>query len=143
VLDVFLLVVCLVFLFAHFYFFFSSRRRHTRSKRDWSSDVCSSDLRYASPHLPSFRVRGGGSWEGVARRTSTRDYGARRRGRARQPADSRASLPPRDIPRRQSPAEAHAGQAVPGSRPRTFLCFYATPLTGYSGYSWRRRCASR
>src|SRR5438067_10146690 len=28
-----------------FFFFFSSRRRHTRSKRDWSSDVCSSDLR--------------------------------------------------------------------------------------------------
>src|SRR5699024_11784356 len=27
-----------------FMFFFSSRRRHTRSKRDWSSDVCSSDL---------------------------------------------------------------------------------------------------
>src|SRR5437868_14591672 len=25
-------------------FFFSSRRRHTISKRDWSSDVCSSDL---------------------------------------------------------------------------------------------------
>src|SRR5699024_2867547 len=28
-----------------FFFFFSSRRRHTRSKRDWSSDVCSSDLK--------------------------------------------------------------------------------------------------
>src|SRR5690349_22879635 len=28
-----------------FFFFFSSRRRHTRSLRDWSSDVCSSDLR--------------------------------------------------------------------------------------------------
>src|SRR5690349_25116239 len=28
-------------------FFFSSRRRHTRSLRDWSSDVCSSDLRSA------------------------------------------------------------------------------------------------
>src|SRR2546421_4662010 len=27
-----------------FCFFFSSRRRHTRSDRDWSSDVCSSDL---------------------------------------------------------------------------------------------------
>src|SRR5215471_4048993 len=27
-------------------FFFSSRRRHTRSLRDWSSDVCSSDLAY-------------------------------------------------------------------------------------------------
>src|SRR3712207_8431978 len=29
-------------------FFFSSRRRHTRYWRDWSSDVCSSDL-YATP----------------------------------------------------------------------------------------------
>src|SRR3989475_2767078 len=28
-----------------FFFFFSSRRRHTRSDCDWSSDVCSSDLR--------------------------------------------------------------------------------------------------
>src|SRR6266542_4758016 len=26
------------------FFFFSSRRRHTRCYRDWSSDVCSSDL---------------------------------------------------------------------------------------------------
>src|SRR5699024_11514733 len=32
------------------FFFFSSRRRHTRSKRDWSSDVCSSDL--LRPDLP-------------------------------------------------------------------------------------------
>src|SRR2546429_6426779 len=28
------------------FFFFSSRRRHTRCSRDWSSDVCSSDLRF-------------------------------------------------------------------------------------------------
>src|SRR5204863_4615309 len=28
------------------FFFFSSRRRHTRSLRDWSSDMCSSDLLY-------------------------------------------------------------------------------------------------
>src|SRR5699024_11658196 len=33
-------LICVYF----FFFFFSSRRRHTRSKRDWSSDVCSSDL---------------------------------------------------------------------------------------------------
>src|SRR5207247_5114657 len=33
-----LMFMCYVF------FFFSSRRRHTRSTRDWSSDVCSSDL---------------------------------------------------------------------------------------------------
>src|SRR5699024_11718534 len=36
--------LCLIFVLICF-FFFSSRRRHTRSKRDWSSDVCSSDLR--------------------------------------------------------------------------------------------------
>src|SRR5260370_22727063 len=40
---------------SHFYrisflfFFFSSRRRHTRFKCDWSSDVCSSDLFPFSP----------------------------------------------------------------------------------------------
>src|SRR2546422_4523289 len=33
---------CLIFIL--FFFFFSSRRRHTRCSRDWSSDVCSSDL---------------------------------------------------------------------------------------------------
>src|SRR5206468_4947793 len=31
--------------------FFSSRRRHTRSDRDWSSDVCSSDLLSIMPKL--------------------------------------------------------------------------------------------
>src|SRR5215510_14023137 len=31
-----------------FFFFFSSRRRHTRWPRDWSSDVCSSDLELVS-----------------------------------------------------------------------------------------------
>src|SRR5712675_2736250 len=31
-----------------FCFFFSSRRRHTRCSRDWSSDVCSSDLLFAA-----------------------------------------------------------------------------------------------
>src|SRR5207245_3847671 len=31
-----------------FIFFFSSRRRHTRCYRDWSSDVCSSDLTMAT-----------------------------------------------------------------------------------------------
>src|SRR5690606_40011302 len=39
--------VCISFLCnfcSYFFFFFSSRRRHTRFSRDWSSDVCSSDL---------------------------------------------------------------------------------------------------
>src|ERR1035438_10617682 len=39
-----------------FFFFFSSRRRHTRCLSDWSSDVCSSDLRMNSPK-PSIRQR--------------------------------------------------------------------------------------
>src|SRR5207245_7143391 len=34
----------IVFTYFCFFFFFSSRRRHTRCYRDWSSDVCSSDL---------------------------------------------------------------------------------------------------
>src|SRR5438105_8147006 len=37
--------IVLVFFSFFFFFFFSSRRRHTRSTRDWSSDVCSSDLK--------------------------------------------------------------------------------------------------
>src|SRR5437867_9687027 len=34
-------------------FFFSSRRRHTRSYGDWSSDVCSSDLKNSSYRPPT------------------------------------------------------------------------------------------
>src|SRR6266508_5321589 len=33
-------------------FFYSSRRRHTRWPRDWSSDVCSSDLGTATDAMP-------------------------------------------------------------------------------------------
>src|SRR5207247_5291260 len=54
--------VCVVFFFSLFvvFFFFSSRRRHTSSTRDWSSDVCSSDL--SGPRrggAPSHRFGGG------------------------------------------------------------------------------------
>src|SRR2546429_7120475 len=34
-----------------FFFFFASRRRHTRCSRDWSSDVCSSDLVFSGRRL--------------------------------------------------------------------------------------------
>src|SRR5699024_11902455 len=46
------------------FFFFSSRRRHTRSKRDWSSDVCSSDLHYAATKDVSLLLwyNSSGSW---------------------------------------------------------------------------------
>src|SRR6266542_3051605 len=36
-------------------FFFSSRRRHTRCYRDWSSDVCSSDLYVVEAELPGVK----------------------------------------------------------------------------------------
>src|SRR5205814_6231721 len=45
-------------LFLIFFFFFSSRRRHTRCLSDWSSDVCSSDLRLISHSrlIPEFSL---------------------------------------------------------------------------------------
>src|SRR5207247_3201034 len=42
------------------FFFFSSRRRHTRSTRDWSSDVCSSDLWPKALNYPI--LRNSGNW---------------------------------------------------------------------------------
>src|SRR5690606_39892821 len=47
-------LIPLAFTLTFYFFFFSSRRRHTRFSRDWSSDVCSSDLSSgvgAPPHL--------------------------------------------------------------------------------------------
>src|SRR5215813_14687501 len=39
-----------------YFFFFSSRRRHTRCGRDWSSDVCSSDLAREADAMEASRV---------------------------------------------------------------------------------------
>src|SRR5699024_11600827 len=67
------------------YFFFSSRRRHTRSKRDWSSDVCSSDLR----ERDSVKTAGRPSKDGTALR---RAAGVCRRVEIPQGAGSRLRL---------------------------------------------------
>src|SRR2546422_2901368 len=45
------------------FFFFSSRRRHTRCSRDWSSDVCSSDL-HGLERILAFHLQGQGSGNG-------------------------------------------------------------------------------
>src|SRR5258707_875424 len=59
--------------FSVFFFFFSSRRRHTRYWRDWSSDVCSSDLtnnagveftRSMGAEVQMVTIRGTNSWHG-------------------------------------------------------------------------------
>src|SRR3989440_4754600 len=51
------------------FFFFSSRRRHTRSDRDWSSDVCSSDLRMREGEDLAFLI---GGPDGLASEVLTR-----------------------------------------------------------------------
>src|SRR3712207_9472087 len=72
------------------FFFFSSRRRHTRYWRDWSSDVCSSDLppaRLGAGGRPPARVRRVGSWEALRVRrmaTDTKQYRKRSRTRSEE-----------------------------------------------------------
>src|SRR6266536_2484863 len=86
------------------YFFFSSRRRHTRSTRDWSSGVCSSDLVHAEDRgadragAPAAPVPALALGDEAARAPG----GARRhapprraRGRARPPQPARALAPGR------------------------------------------------
>src|SRR2546421_9862273 len=51
-------------MFRSSFFFFSSRRRHTRSDRDWSSDVCSSDLG-TYPYVTSSNTTAGGAAVGA------------------------------------------------------------------------------
>src|SRR5690349_7044709 len=116
---IFLLYFFFLFLF---FFFFSSRRRHTRSLRDWSSDVCSSDLgrwrtrsstsASGNPRPPSPR-RGGtrstspspsrsaaaSCWHfwcsaGPSRSSSGRPAATPRRARTRPPPRCRRSRPP-------------------------------------------------
>src|SRR3712207_7145894 len=72
-------------------FFFSSRRRHTRYWRDWSSDVCSSDLgtkREGSPDLPE-PSRGA-----AGRECGDLLPGGPGAGRGYAPLDCMATLPP-------------------------------------------------
>src|SRR5699024_11786672 len=95
--------------------FFSSRRRHTRSKRDWSSDVCSSDLTptfrpVRSPFAP-FRaasvydggasgreVESRGSWPEMASCSRAESSTVREHGPAWSRLEARAITPYRDTP---------------------------------------------
>src|SRR5438874_5199734 len=77
-------------------FFFSSRRRHTSSLRDWSSDVCSSDLtqarrpRAASSDLSARRAAGDQANDGCAEQEAERGGG---RGRGRTEGKPRHETP--------------------------------------------------
>src|SRR5690606_39985405 len=51
------------------FFFFSSRRRHTRFSRDWSSDVCSSDLYFTQQGGVGYAFLRKAEHSGLARET--------------------------------------------------------------------------
>src|SRR5437879_6711092 len=84
----------ILYLVFRFSFFFSSRRRHTRYIGDWSSDVCSSDLRPGSPTSPGTSPWTRSSWPSWIPSRS-----AARRGTARAPPRApdglRRDFPPR------------------------------------------------
>src|SRR5438105_58289 len=70
-----------------FFFFFSSRRRHTRSTRDWSSDVCSSDLGSITTRRACMRT------SPSATSSSTATCGRDSRRRARRSSSRRRTRP--------------------------------------------------
>src|SRR5690606_40604801 len=75
-------------------FFFSSRRRHTRFSRDWSSDVCSSDLEFKDVHLLAVNVHGPGMFHTANKpiKSITDLRGMKLRGPTRQVTKLLASL---------------------------------------------------
>src|SRR3989440_4837003 len=79
-------------LFFYLFFFFSSRRRHTRSDRDWSSDVCSSDL------MVSAYAFSGSWWMAMQTRATPGVYAIERSSRVLTAILPRTSIfPPRCI----------------------------------------------
>src|SRR5690349_19065180 len=109
----FLFYMCLIF-----FFFFSSRRRHTRSLRDWSSDVCSSDLvprGRGRLHLLHEKARDGLSHGGPRSGAPRRDHHPRTG--THRPGPAGAALPGGRGGTRLVPAPAAGVPRRPG-RPR-------------------------
>src|SRR6266536_4354122 len=107
-------------------FFFSSRRRHTRSTRDWSSDVCSSDL--VAGQGQRVRVAGGHGRGGLLPPLAIGTcLGQRRRGRACRGVGQRGGGPViRDrvraghvVPERQAGSATRRGERLTDRRVTT------------------------
>src|SRR5699024_11922758 len=83
--DILVYTMSLYSLLLYVVFFFSSRRRHTRSKRDWSSDVCSSDLLefYSTTDLLRVLARSSGKLEIDADPAGLHEIASRSRGTPR------------------------------------------------------------
>src|SRR2546421_5175796 len=83
------------------FFFFSSRRRHTRSDRDWSSDVCSSDLEPPAGDLLYFPVAQG-TRQGAGRPGARPVAAVARAGAARWRASAAPAVGPARIRRHRA-----------------------------------------
>src|SRR5260221_5071401 len=125
-----------------FIFFFSSRRRHTRSLCDWSSDVCSSDLCIQHLEWEMFRARYLGVSAPVGQGTQSLCFGGLPRGTSPTPSPflahsfapaffSRASVSPHAATRLIFRLKSNLSQ-----RPRQIalsICEHGD-LFGYLGY---------
>src|SRR6476620_12622887 len=92
-------------------FFFSSRRRHTRYWRDWSSDVCSSDL----PHATTSAARAAAAidqWASAQQRNPTSGRSEERR----VGKECRCRWPPYHEKKEQGGARREAGLVGRGWR---------------------------
>src|SRR5258706_10476621 len=87
-------------LWSSFFFFFSSRRRHTRLVSDWSSDVCSSDLKH---NVLSHRV-------GIRVHVTRRSFGGRA-GMHAHPGEVVAEVPLHVLAQRRLERRAEIGRA--------------------------------
>src|SRR5438045_9794305 len=82
-------------------FFFSSRRRHTRCLSDWSSDVCSSDLKSPSfSIIPRIRINGSRSSRHRHLRSEERRVGK----------ECRSRRLPEDVKKQDNLARAAGGE---------------------------------
>src|SRR5260221_86849 len=96
-----------------FYFFFSSRRRHTRSLCDWSSDVCSSDLAAAGHGRTHAEPAAEGRFEDLRHRDRGR-HGLRDEGRPAEGFRSRLRRIPHEADRRSLAPERPGGIPLEG-----------------------------
>src|SRR5690606_40723680 len=109
------------------FFFFASRRRHTRFSRDWSSDVCSSDLGAVGaasaaghelsavpPPVVSGGGESGGSWGCVVSTMASAFWAGERCGQLRRSEERRVGNEGRS---RRGPCRASRGGPA-GSEPQ-------------------------
>src|SRR5690606_3678848 len=109
-------------------FFFSSRRRHTRFSRDWSSDVCSSDLtdRSRAAALPGLGRSAGAAHRGDRGRVEAGGQGAAdgRRGTPAAAAGRAAAVGGNRFGAPEGGAPAGADPPIAGFRPARGAGFF-------------------